>query len=262
MRVKSWHSKIFWEIWAPVLLVAIWWFASADSASFYFPALSTIAVEFKRLWLFAQVPTEIWPSLQRLLIGFVLAVVAGISLGLILGLQTRLERALRPLIEFLRATPGVALLPIMMLLFGIGTTMKVSIIVLVTVWPILLNTIDGVRSTDPVLRDVATTYHVSFAHRIRYIVLPNAAPQIFAGARTALAIGMVAMVISEMVGTPGGIGYFILNAQRAFDIPAMWTGIIALGILGYLLNKLFGVLERRILAWHYGMMAHQQGGGA
>jgi ABC-type nitrate/sulfonate/bicarbonate transport system permease component len=99
-------------------------------------------------------------------------------------------------------------------------------------------------------------------HRIRYIVLPNAAPQIFAGARTALAIGMVAMVISEMVGTPGGIGYFILNAQRAFDIPAMWTGIIALGILGYLLNKLFGVVERRVLIWHYGMMAHQQGGGA
>lgn len=260
--MKNVRSRILWEIWLPVVVVGVVWAASANSQSFYFPPLSTIAVEFKNLWLFDNVPTEIFPSLRRLFAGFGIATVAGVSLGLLLGTVGWLENAVRPIIEFLRATPGVALLPIMMLLLGLGTSMKIAIIALVTTWPILLNTIDGVRSVEPVLRDVASSYRLTLADRMRYIVLPNASPQIFAGARTALAIGVVAMVISEMVGTPGGIGYFILNSQREFNIPEMWTGIIALGIVGYLLNKLFGLVENRVLAWHKGMSAHQEGGGA
>lgn len=260
--MKSWHSKVLWEIWLPVLLLVVWWVASANSASFYFPPLETILTEFKALWIFQNVPTEIVPSLIRLGAGFAIAVVGGVALGLLLGSVPWLEEAVRPIIEFMRATPGVAVLPIMMLVLGIGTSMKIAIIGLVASWPILLNTIDGVRSVEPVLRDVSTSYRLSSWDRVRYIILPNAAPQIFAGARTALAIAVVAMVISEMVGTPGGIGYFILNSQREFNIPAMWTGIIALGIVGYLLNKLFGLVENLVLSWHKGMMAHHEGGGS
>ena len=260
--MKSWRSKVLWEIWLPVLLLVVWWVASANSASFYFPPLETILTEFKALWIFQNVPTEIVPSLIRLSAGFAIAVVGGVAFGLLLGSIRWLEEAVRPIIEFMRATPGVAVLPIMMLVLGIGTSMKIAIIGLVASWPILLNTIDGVRSVEPVLRDVSTSYRLSSWDRVRYIILPNAAPQIFAGARTALAIAVVAMVISEMVGTPGGIGYFILNSQREFNIPAMWTGIIALGIVGYLLNKLFGLVENLVLSWHKGMMAHHEGGGS
>lgn len=260
--MKSWRSKVLWEIWLPVLLLVVWWVASANSASFYFPPLETILTEFKALWIFQNVPTEIVPSLIRLGAGFAIAVVGGVALGLLLGSVRWLEEAVRPIIEFMRATPGVAVLPIMMLVLGIGTSMKIAIIGLVASWPILLNTIDGVRSVEPVLRDVSRSYRLSSWDRVRYIILPNAAPQIFAGARTALAIAVVAMVISEMVGTPGGIGYFILNSQREFNIPAMWTGIIALGIVGYLLNKLFGLVENLVLSWHKGMMAHHEGGGS
>jgi ABC-type nitrate/sulfonate/bicarbonate transport system permease component len=260
--MKSLRSKVLWEIWLPVLLLVIWWVASTDSTSFYFPPLATILTEFKALWIFQNVPTEIVPSVGRLAAGFAIAIVGGVALGLLLGSVRALEEAVRPIIEFLRATPGVAMLPIMMLLLGIGTPMKIAIIGVVSAWPVLLNTIDGVRSVEPVLRDVSRSYRLSPWDRIRFIILPTATPQIFAGARTALAIGVVAMVISEMVGTPGGIGYFILNSQREFDIPAMWTGIIALGIVGYLLNKLFGLVENRVLSWHKGMMAHHEGGGS
>ncbi|MFW5470230.1 ABC transporter permease [Knoellia sp. CPCC 206435] len=260
--MKSWRSKILWEIWLPAVLVALWWFTSANSTSFYFPPLSTILTEFRALWIFENVPTQIVPSLVRLAAGFAIAVVGGVALGLLLGSVRWLEEATRPIIEFLRATPGVAVLPIMMLILGIGTSMKIGIIALVSAWPILLNTIDGVRSVEPVLRDVSRSYRLSRWDRIRYITLPTAMPQIFAGARTALAIGVVAMVISEMVGTPGGMGYFILSSQREFNIPAMWTGIIALGIVGYLLNKLFGLVENRVLSWHKGMMSHHEGAGS
>ena len=126
--MKSWRSKVLWEIWLPVLLLVIWWFASANSASFYFPPLAQILSEFKVLWIFENVPTEIVPSLARLAAGFAIAIVVGVASGLLLGSVRALEEAVRPIIEFLRATPGVAVLPIMMLLLGIGTAMKMAII--------------------------------------------------------------------------------------------------------------------------------------
>lgn len=252
--------RLTWELWLPVVLIAIWWIVSAGSTDPYFPPLAEILDKFAQVWFFDGIRTEIWPSLQRLFVGFGLACVAGVGLGLLLGVMTRLDNAVRPIVEFLRATPGVAILPVMILLLGLGDSMKITIIALVATWPILLNTIDGVRSVEPVLHQVAATYRITLVDRIRFLILPAASPQIFAGARTALSISVVAMVIAEMVGTPGGIGYYILDAQRGFKITSMWAGIIALGILGYLLNKLFALVERRALAWHAGMTAHNRGG--
>mgnify|MGYP001261930198 CR=1 FL=1 len=252
--------RILMELWVPLLLLAIWWFASADSVNFYYPPLSRILDEFGDIWIVDGIRTEVWPSLQRLVVGYGAAVVLGVALGLLLGMVGWLESAVRPIVEFLRATPGVAILPVMMLFFGLGTAMKISLIALVATWPVLLNTIDGVRSVEPVLHQVAASHRLRWRDRVRFIVLPAAAPQIFAGARTALAISVVAMVMSEMVGAPGGIGHFVLDAQRGFNTTAMWTGIIALGVFGYLLNKVFALVENRVLAWHKGMTAHDHGG--
>ncbi|EIE99277.1 ABC transporter permease [Saccharomonospora glauca] len=252
--------RILMELWVPLLLLAIWWFASADSVNFYYPPLSRILDEFGDIWIVDGIRTEVWPSLQRLVVGYGAAVVLGVALSLLLGMVGWLESAVRPIVEFLRATPGVAILPVMMLFFGLGTAMKISLIALVATWPVLLNTIDGVRSVEPVLHQVAASHRLRWRDRVRFIVLPAAAPQIFAGARTALAISVVAMVMSEMVGAPGGIGHFVLDAQRGFNTTAMWTGIIALGVFGYLLNKVFALVENRVLAWHKGMTAHDHGG--
>lgn len=251
---------VLWELWLPALLIAIWWIASSSSTNLYFPPLSDILADFPETWFWEGIREEIVPSLIRLGAGFGIAVLAGVGLGMLLGMVSWLEEAVRPLVEFLRATPGVALLPVMMLFLGLGTSMKIGMIALVATWPILLNTIDGVRSVEPVLRQVAASYRLGRLNRIRFVVLPTAAPQIFAGARTALAISVVAMVISEMVGTPGGIGYFVLDAQRSFATVPMWSGIIALGVLGYLLNRLFALVEARTLRWHRGMTTFNNGG--
>lgn len=251
---------VLWELWLPVLLVAAWWIISASSTNLYFPPLSDILADFPETWFWEGIREEIVPSVLRLGAGFGIAVLAGVGLGMLLGMVSWLEDAVRPIVEFLRATPGVAILPVMMLVVGLGTTMKIGIIALVATWPILLNTVDGVRSVEPVLRQVAASYRLGKLDRIRFLVLPNAAPQIFAGARTALAISVVAMVISEMVGTPGGIGYFVLDAQRSFATVPMWSGIIALGILGYTLNRLFALIEARTLRWHRGMTRFNNGG--
>jgi ABC-type nitrate/sulfonate/bicarbonate transport system permease component len=239
------------EIWLPIVLVAVWWFASAASTDFYFPPLADILQTFAHDWLDpAQMGEHLVPSLQLLGSGYLLALVAGVTLGTLFGLVTPLERAARPLLETLRAIPGVALLPIFIVLFGIDFPMKVLLIAFGSFWPIFLNTIDGVRGIEPLLLDVARVFKVGRVRRLFRIILRGAGPQIFAGARTALAISLIIMVVAETVGGSGGVGYFLLDAQRNFRIISMWGAIVALGVLGYLLNIAFRIIERLVLRWH------------
>jgi ABC-type nitrate/sulfonate/bicarbonate transport system permease component len=239
------------EAWLPIVLVAVWLIGSAQSTSIYFPPLADILQGIRETWLFDGVWTDLVPSLVRIGIGFGAAVVVGVTGGVVLGTMPRLEEALRPLLEFLRATPGVALLPIATLFLGIGDGMKNFLIAFASMWPILLNTIDGVRSVEPVLLQMARTYRFSTFAKVRYIYVPNAAPQVFTGCRLALAIATVVMVVTEMVGSKGGIGWSILDSQRSFDMVAMWSGIVVLGFVGYFLNLVLRLAEARILAWHH-----------
>jgi ABC-type nitrate/sulfonate/bicarbonate transport system permease component len=238
------------EAWLPLLLVALWWVVSAGSTDLYFPSLSSILRQFRADWVFPHVGSDLVPSLRVLGLGYAVAVLGGVGIGIVLGLSRRTEQACRPLLELLRAIPGVALLPIFIVLFGLGSEMKVVLIATGAIWPVLLNTIDGVRSVEPLLLDVARTFRLSRVQRLRRIVLPSAGPQIFAGARTALAIAVIVMVVGETVGSSGGIGYFLLNAERNFAITSMWGTIVALGIVGYLLNVLFRIIEAVALRWH------------
>lgn len=254
-----WVRRLAWEIWLPACLLIVWFLASRGSESFYWPPLARIISDFGRLWIFDHMLSDALPSLIRLTLGFTAAFVVAVGVGLLLGANRALETATRPVIEFIRSTPGIAMLPIIMVVLGTGDAMKVFTIALVSCWPILLNTIDGVRSVEPVLLDVARSYQLSATSRIRHIVLPAAAPQILAGGRTALGVAVVVTVVTEMVGTPGGIGYFILDSQRSFDISEMWTGVFILGIIGYAVNKGFELVEAYVLRWYRGMQQHQEG---
>lgn len=238
------------EVAVPVTLVAAWWAASARSTSFYFPPLETILAAFKQQWLFQRFGSDVLPSLGRLLAGFSIAVVLGVTLGTIIGLQRVVRHLLSPLIEFMRAIPPVALISVAILFFGVGDEMKIFFIALGCVFPVLLNTTDGVASVNQTLLDTAYTYRIRGWRRIRTVILPAALPKTFAGIRTSLAIGLILMVISEMVASSNGLGYFIIDAQRSFAIPEMWAGILLIGALGYLLNLVLGLFERRILRWH------------
>jgi ABC-type nitrate/sulfonate/bicarbonate transport system permease component len=120
---------------------------------------------------------------------------------------------------------------------------------------VLLNTMDGIGGIDHTLLDTARVYQIGARDRILRIMLPAAGPQIFAGLRTSLSLSLILMVISEMVASTNGIGYFVLQSQRTFAIPEMWAGIVLLGILGYVLNLIFLLVERRVLRWHRGARA-------
>ena len=243
------------ELGVPILVLIAWGVASAGSETYYFPPLTEILSTFADTWLFERVGSDVVPSLVRMGLGFGIAVVVATSSGLLLGMSARSRRAAAPIVEFLRAIPPPALLPFAILVIGVGDSMKVFIIAFVCLWPILLNTIDGVTGVDPTLRETARMYGVAGRDRLLRVMLPAASPQIFAGMRTSLSLALILMVISEMVASTNGIGYFVLQSQRTFAIPEMWSGILLLGILGYTLNGAFVLIERRALRWHRGARA-------
>jgi ABC-type nitrate/sulfonate/bicarbonate transport system permease component len=247
------------EVTVPLLVLVLWGLLSANSDTYYFPPLTDILETFADTWLFERVGSDVVPSLVRMGLGFAIAVIAGIGIGLLLGLSRRARIAAAPIVEFLRAIPPPALLPFAILVIGVGNSMKVFIIAFVCVWPILLNTIDGVRGIDPTLDDTTRVYGIPDGDRLSRVMLPAAAPQIFAGMRTSLSLALILMVISEMVASTNGIGYFVLQSQRSFDIPEMWSGILLIGIIGYALNAVFVLVERRVLRWHRGSRASALG---
>jgi ABC-type nitrate/sulfonate/bicarbonate transport system permease component len=255
--------------WLVLLAVAVaWQLATAGGRSIFFPPLSEILGQARQQWLSGPasslfltpaVASDIVPSLGRLLGGWLLAVVAGVGLGTAIGLVRNLADYLDPVIEFVRAIPPPALIPPFIVVLGLGSDMKIILIAVGVVWPILLNTIDGVRSVDPVLVETGRTLRTGRLRRLAYIVLPSASPRIFAGLRVSLSLSLILMVISEMVAATGGIGFTIVQAERSFAIKQMWAGIVLLGVLGYLLNTLLLLVERRMLAWHRGARGHEEG---
>jgi ABC-type nitrate/sulfonate/bicarbonate transport system permease component len=250
---RSWRTLLssLTLIWLPVVLILAWWIGSATSTSVFFPPLSKILERLREQWLFDHTVSDLLPSLTNLAVGYFLAAVVGVFVGAMLWRFRGMSDAAHPVVYFLYVLPAPALLPLFMALFGLGATMKISIIFLSCVWPVLLNTLDGMRSTDSIKIDVARVLNLNTWATLRRVVLPAAAPQIAAGLRTSLAIGIVLMVVSEMTAATSGIGYFILNAQQTFATVDMWTGILVLAIVGSLLNLLFIRLERWVLRWHY-----------
>ncbi|MBB4932839.1 ABC-type nitrate/sulfonate/bicarbonate transport system permease component [Lipingzhangella halophila] len=247
--------RVALRAWLPVLVVAVWWVATWDSDSLYFPSLQHIVEVFARDWLGARIGSDLLPSLGKLLTGFALSAVLGVGLGLLLGMAPMARAAVGPIVLFLRSVPGPVLVPFGILVIGIGPSMNVFIIVMGAVWPTLLNTIDGVRSLDEQLRDMARSYRLTRAQRIRSVILPSAGPQIFAGLRVSLQLSIILVVVSEMVASTNGIGYYVLLSQQTFQVPETWAGTLLLGALGYLASLAFVQVERRVLAWQIGMHA-------
>lgn len=253
MRRKSWY--IVAEIATPILVLALIALFTNTIDAFFFPPLQEILIAFQKNWLFARLASDAVPSLARLLAGYGIAVLTGVALGVLLGRVPWLRRQAAPIIEFLRAIPPPALLPFTIIVIGVDAPAKIALIAFVCVWPVLLNTMDGIAGIEPTVRDTGRVYRIRPLDSLLRVELPAAAPQIFAGMRTSLPLALILMVISEMVGATDGVGYFMVQAQRTFAIADMWSGILLLGILGYLLNLMLSLVERRVLAWHRGSHA-------
>src|SRR5262249_49857150 len=159
-----------------------WGVLTERAGNFYLPPLRSILAAFAPTWI-PRLTTDLLPSVGRLLLGYGITVVLGIALGVALGSRPRLRALAAPVLEFVRALPPPALVPLFMLFFGVGTLMRIIVIVSGAIWPVLLNTIEGVRAIDDVLADTCRLYGITGVTRMRLLVLRAASPQILTGMR-------------------------------------------------------------------------------
>lgn len=256
-RADSWMSVA--RRGAPLIGIALfligWTVASRLLSSPFMPGIPAILSAFADNFLFARMTTDVLPSLSRLATGYFLGIIAGFLVGALLGTWPLARYLLEGLIEFLRAIPKVAILPVFYIFVGIGDANKILVIATAAAVPMMLNTIDGFRSVDRTLLDTCKSYGLGRFRGDFLVRLRWATPQMFAGARVALAIAFIMMIVSEMYGATNGIGYYVLIAQQTYAIPGMWSGILLLGLLGGLFSLLFAVLERYVLRWYRGLKA-------
>lgn len=246
-----------WVVFAVAVL--LWQLATVAAQDPFFPTPLAIGEKMVDLWLSGPpshlfmteaVRTDIVPSLLRLLTGWVAAGVIGITFGLLFGRSDKTFQYFSPTLNFLRSIPPPALLPVFLVVFSIGTPMQLATIIFGIVWPILLNTIDGAHTLDETVVETTRSMRLSKPRFLATVVFPAALPKIFAGLRVSLSLALILMVISELKGSTDGIGYRMIIAQRTFELPEMWAGIVLLGILGYVLNALLLAVQNRVIGWH------------
>lgn len=252
--MKTW-TKASIGVAVPLIAIAGYAAATAADPNPFFPPIPVILKRFADLWLFRRVPTDVLPSLGNFFVGYAIALVAGLIIGIIVGRVRWLNDMAQPLIHFGRSVPPIMLIPPLVLVLGIGDASKVFVIALGAAFPVILTTIDGMRQVDPALMDMSKSIRLGRFQTLRSIILPAASPAIFGGAQTALQVALILMVSSEMVAATHGVGYLTMQAQATFNAPSVWAGILLLALLGFLINVAFSLVRNRALAWHTGRAA-------
>lgn len=213
------------------------------------PTASTVFMALGDLLISGKLLTHISISFERAFIGFSLAAITMIPLGLAMGWYRTLEEIADRLVQACRQTSALSLFPLFILLFGIGELSKVVIIFWATQWPILLNTINGVKNVDPLLIKAARSMGLSDISLFRKVLLPAAAPSIFTGIRLSAAYAIAVLVAAEMIGANAGLGFLVINSQEVFKIPDMYAAIITLAVLGIAINHLLLRIEKKFTGW-------------
>lgn len=232
-----------------LLLGIAWWYAGSHE-SIAVASVPDILAAFHKAWLFEKVGSDVLPTLRRLFTGYGLAVIIAVPLGLCLGASRSLRMFTGPIFTFFRSIPPIALIPPAIVIFGIGETTKIIIILSVCIWPVVLNTADGVAELDKTLVDTGRSYKFSPLQQLRFIVLPAVAPRIFAGMQIGLGLAVILTVAGEYLASSDGVGYFLFQAQSQLSTADMWAAIILLALIGYSVNLLFVAIQRRVLFWH------------
>ncbi|WP_182284960.1 ABC transporter permease [Comamonas testosteroni] len=242
-----------------LLFFGIWEFlprAGLVNSAFLSPPSAVLAA-IVQLAQSGQLGKHVAASLQRSLAGLILAVVAGVALGLLMGVVRRFEAFVDPLLQLFRQVSALALFPVFLLFFGIGEASKIAIIFWAAFWPVLLNSISGVKQVEKLLIHSALSMGASRGFIFFKVILPAAAPSIFTGIRLAGAYSITALVAAEMIGSHAGLGFLTLNSQEIFQIPSMYAGIVLLAVLGLALNYGLALLEKRLTRWRSGLEFHE-----
>lgn len=250
--MRNWMERVLLAAASFAAILAVW--QCASTLRWVNPALlpppSAIAPVTAELLMTGAFLAPLAQTLWLLLVGYALACILGVLTGLLVGRSERAFCFLEPLIEAIRPLPKPALIPIFFLFLGPGSAMKITMVALAAFFPVLINTLQGVRGVDRVLLDTAKTLGLSSFSLVRKVILPAALPLILSGMRVSLGLGLVLVVVAEMLEADSGVGFQVLDLQRAFQVKEMYSWIFVLAVVGLSLNSAFEWGEKRLTPWH------------
>lgn len=241
-----------------VVAIVLWEWAAVSNPSLYFPPPSRIWENSIELFfsggastflLTTAITVDAFATIYRTLVGFALAVVIGVVFGTVIGRNLVIRDLTNPAIEFLRSIPATATLPLFIILLGGGDGMRIAFIAYTAMWYVILNTAMGVSVIHRSMLDMGQTFRVPSIRAFFRIILPAAMPNVFAGMRIALTVALLAAIVSELLLSTNGIGYQLLMAQAQFSMLDLWSWMVFLALLGFVLNTAMEVLERSVLKW-------------
>lgn len=235
----------------PVVLVALWQLAADENwiDPRIFTPPSGIARAAGTLAASGVLFSDLGDTVARLLVGYVIGAAGGIVVGLLLGLTRPLRAALSPLFTALYAVPQIALLPLLLVIFGVGETAKVLTVVAVTFFVLQINASSAVRALDPRLLEAGIAYQATGPKLFRHVVLPACMPAIFTGLRVSIALGLVVITATEFVASNNGLGFLVWNSWQLFEPNEMYVGLVSIALVGVILTAIISLLERAALPW-------------
>ncbi len=251
-------SKLVYNLLAIVLFLFVWEI-TARSGAFnptFLPPFSKVAQAFWSLAMTGILFHHLIVSLERALFGFAAGLVIAVPLGLLIGWNREFERFIDPLLQTFRQTSALSLFPVFILLFGIGEASKVAIIFWGVQWPILLSTVAGVRSVEPLLIKSARSMGASSITLFYKVIIPGAFPSIFTGIRLSATYSILILIAAEMIGSNAGLGFLLYTSETNFQIPEMYAAILTMSLLGLALNYLLLGIGTRVIRWKEDLPVH------
>ena len=245
-------SRTMLRVASPLVILLLWQVAAWAGLTNpnILPAPVAIIADLGKLIASGALAKALAVSLYRVVSGFAIAVVAGVLIGALMGRIAWVEDILDPIVELLRPVSPLALFPGAILWVGRGDGSKIFVIALAASFPVILNTYAGVRGIDPAYFRASESLGASNWEIFRGVVLPGSLPHIFTGVRLAWGISLIVIIAAEMVGASQGIGYMVLEAQQTFRTERVFSGIVVIGLVGFLTDLGFRWLRRALLPWY------------
>lgn len=235
----------------PLVLLAVWEvlvrLGVLDDR--FFPAPSSILDQMFVLIQSGELWSNLVVSLRRLFIGFWVGLVPGLLLGVVMGLSRPIRAAISPLVSGTYPIPKSALLPLILLIFGLGETSKIVMVAIGVFYPVVLNTVAGVVQIAPIYYDVSKNFGASRWQVFRTVAVPGAMPNIMTGVELGAGLGLILIAIAEMVGAQSGLGYMIWNAWQLYSVETMYVGLLVIALIGYSLSLLVTAVSRLLMPW-------------
>jgi ABC-type nitrate/sulfonate/bicarbonate transport system permease component len=232
-------------------LIALWWLASHNEwvSKVFLPTPEATLSSLKSGLLHGELAGFSIDTINRMLLGWLLASLIGILLGALVAISSSARAWIQPTLEFIRPLPASAIMPLSISIFGLNAAMVMFVVAFGAMWPVLLATIHGFVSVDPRLREVATALRLSRTAFIWKMGLPSAMPDILAGMRLSMTVSLIIAVVGEMIASQSGLGQAILLAARSFRASELFAGVVLLGIIGFAANGLLSLAEKKLLRW-------------